>query len=26
VATNAGQDASCPFCRGVVWRIGILRD
>ena len=26
VATNAGQDATCPFCRGVVWRIGILRD
>ena len=26
VQENAGQDATCPFCRGVVWRIGILRD
>ena len=26
VRENAGQDVTCPFCRGVVWDIGRLRD
>ena len=26
VQENAGQEVTCPFCRGVVWQIGVLRD